>query len=141
MSGQVAERSSIAGAFNVGNSQLGTFSLTFDPQVTDTPVGLNLLQGTWGNQDPSDGYTTTLTIDASGQLTGSDSDGCQYSATISVISPSVNVYRISGSYTCPGEGTQSGNGLLVRVVNGSIQTIVLGLSNQSIALATVLNRQ
>lgn len=106
LTGAVTTKSVINGTFTSSDGQSGSLSLSYDP-ISD---GGSSLATTSSNRAATNGgVTTTLSIDSAGQLTGSDTTGCVYNGTVSIIDPTVDIYAVSvtasscsiynGSYT------------------------------------------
>jgi hypothetical protein len=138
VSGSHVPRDSISGTFIVNGSQTGTISLNYLPLVTEQSSSLSRLQGTYTNRDSTSGFTATISISDTGVMNGSDSEGCEYSGTATVLDSSMAIYGINGSFSCPGDDSQTGSGLALLETTATSRTLTVGLSNQSVALAAVL---
>lgn len=68
--------------------------MTYDP-ITDKGSSLAVTDSNWTLT--AGGVTTTMSIDVTGAITGSDTDGCVYNGTISIIDASVNIYGLTMS--------------------------------------------
>lgn len=89
-----------------------TLDMTYDP-ISDRQPSLDVISGIW-SQTTGD-YTITITIDASGSLFGSDTDGCTYTGSVTAPDPSVNTYKIRlGLGSC--FGVNDGQGIIMDTV-------------------------
>ncbi|MFP5506604.1 MAG: hypothetical protein ACLGH6_10425 [Gammaproteobacteria bacterium] len=93
LSGTIVTASSITGTFTSSNGSSGSFSLAYDP-ITTRGASLATTDANWSASDGM-GYTMTLSIDANGLLTGTDTDGCVFNGTVAVLDPAVNIYGIA----------------------------------------------
>ena len=107
LTGTVGTKSTISGTFSSSTGSTGSFSLTYDT-VTDKGSSLAITDGNW--TETSGGSTTTVSIDSTGLLTGSDTDGCVYLGSVSIIDSSSNIYNLSFSASSCGlfNGTYAG---------------------------------
>lgn len=96
-----------------GAGDTGTFNLTLSP-MWSRPASLATLAGVY-TRTTSVGYTMTMSITASGQLTANDSRGCVMNGTVTVPDPTHNLYQISATVTSCGvlNGTYQGHGALL----------------------------
>jgi hypothetical protein len=92
LSGVVATASTLSGNFSASNGTSGTFNLTYD-SISDRGSSLSTTDGNWSVTDGT--YTLTVSIDSTGLITGSDTDGCVYNGNGSIIDPAVNIYRVN----------------------------------------------
>jgi hypothetical protein len=112
LSGSVSS-SDISGTFG-GNNETGTFNLSRYTPYSGTP---SITAGTWqGFYVGSGEAAVDLTVDANGNLSGNDGNGCTLTGTLSEVSGS-NLFNVSvqssGTSTQPGTvcaGTLSGLG-------------------------------
>lgn len=117
-----------------------TFSLNREAVDSSLTSGLSTLSGTWrGDDGPSD--FTSITIGSGGVISGTDNDGCVYSGSVSLPRAGLNVYLLNLNANCPSEPTLSADGLLIRTVDGSVQTIIIGISDAQFALFAELTKQ
>jgi hypothetical protein len=91
----------------------GTFTMSMHP-ARDRPASLATLAGTY-TRTTSIGYTMTMSVTESGQLTANDTHGCLINGTVTVPDPAHNHYRIAATVTSCGvlDGTYEGHGTLV----------------------------
>ena len=92
LSGTVAEQSKMGGNFSSANGTTGTFDFTYG-KGTDSPSSLELVEGSWSYSN-SNGYVINLVIDNTGEISGSDSDGCVFAGIVSLMDPDKNIYSI-----------------------------------------------
>lgn len=96
-----------------GNGDSGPFELRLSP-MWNTPASLGSVAGSY-TRTTSNGYAMTISIDARGQLSGSDSHGCLLSGTVTVPDPEHNLYRIDAEVSSCGtlDGRYRGMGALL----------------------------
>ncbi len=80
---------SISGSTTVGGNVIGSFSFGISDQSNDG-ASLDTVKGNYSTIDAE----TSIAIDVDGILSGSDTDGCQYSGNVTVPDSSVNVYKL-----------------------------------------------
>ena len=138
LSGTIQRRSSITGTYTSSNGATGSFSLTYD-SVTDRGSSLSVTDGNWTATDV--GVTLTFSIISTGDLTGSDTDGCIYNGTVNIIDASVNIYRLTIAVSSCGifNGAYTGYGVVTdtTVVN---DTLIFTVSNPNLILVGSLAR-
>jgi len=119
LSGTVVEKKSISGTYNAEGDDSGSFSLSYHPS-SDLSLSLADLQGTWGYDDF--GSWVNVVISESGEISGSDSGGCDYAGNARVPDSSVNVFEIDLAVTDCGEanGSYTGLGTLESTPSGDI---------------------
>ena len=109
VAGAVSPHNFLAGQYQV-NGETGSFYAGYDASVYERPSSLTAVGGGWRIRDLQGNAVGTLQVGANGSFTGSDSVGCGYSGTISIIDPRYNAYRVNlnvgscGSATGPYEG-------------------------------------
>lgn len=139
LTGTVITASSITGTFTSSDGGSGSFALTYDP-ITTRGASLATTDGNWSATDA--GYTLTLSIDATGLLTGADTDGCVYNGTVTVLDPAVNIYGLDvTASTCgPFTGVYDGYGVVgdTTVANDTLTFVV---SNAGFIIVGELDRQ
>lgn len=101
----------ISGTFSIAGTN-GNFSLKYSTTF-ERESGLDLIAGSYSGSEP--GVSFSATISANGAFTGGDTDGCSYNGNFSTIRPTFNLYTFTGSFTCPGLGTNSWSGAAARV--------------------------
>ena len=110
-----------------------TLDLTYDP-ISNRQPSLDVISGIW-SQTTGD-YTITITIDESGSLFGSDTNGCTYTGTVTVPDPSVATYKIHMGLGCfrdnDGQGiimdTVTDNDTFLFAVSGYLAGTILPFS-------------
>lgn len=139
VSGTVKTKISILGTYS-GTGDNGTFALTFD-SVYLRPSSLPLISGNWLHGSPQLG-SISMTIDASGNITGISSGGCVYSGNVSIINLSFNTYRVSIDISSC--GTLNGNNSGLAMLDDTVKlndTFVASVSNPSEAFTASFIRQ
>lgn len=111
LAGVVATASTVSGTFSASNGTSGSFSLSYDNSITDRGSSLSTTDGVWSVTDGV--YTLTVAIDNTGAISGSDTDGCIYNGSGSIIDPAINIYRVNLSLSSCGlaNGAYSGYGV------------------------------
>lgn len=132
--GTVSPRVSITGT-STSAGQSASVNLGFSAAVTDQPASLSAIAGTYRGIDTTAGDSLALSITNSGAVTGSDSDSCTYTATLTAPSSTVNVYELNSvSIACPGEPTQTGTGLAVK--DGT--SVLIAINSNDVAAVAYL---
>lgn len=105
LSGDFVSKQSLSGVGRVNGVQTSSFELNYD-SIYERGSSLARVVGTYSDTDGT--YTETYTIDSSGDITGSDTDGCVINGQISIVNSAYNDYgiqltvsncAISGNYT------------------------------------------
>lgn len=101
------------GGHHSGNGDRGSFELLPSP-MWDRPASLETLAGVY-TRTTSTGYAITLSIDANGQVHGSDSTGCVFDGTVHVPDPAHDLYGIEMHLSSCGtlDGDYRGMGTLL----------------------------
>lgn len=108
-SGTVTEKSSLSGNASYSGSVTSKFTFSYD-SIYERNSSLSLVAGTYSDTDGS-GYTETYSIDSLGNISGSDSNGCQFSGRIQILDSNYNVYRITLTVTNCGAANDAYSGL------------------------------
>lgn len=139
LTGTIVTGSSITGTFTSSDGGSGSFSLTYDP-ITTRGASLATTDGNWSATDGA--YTIALSIDANGLLTGSDTDGCAFLGTVSVMDPAVNIYGIALDASSCGvfDGAYDGYGVVGDTVVAN-DTLTFVVSNANYIIVGELDRQ
>lgn len=140
ISGAATPRGAMSGTYSgVGDS--GTFSLTYSG-LYERPSSLSSVAGTWSGI-VSSGDNNTITVDSSGNITGSSTSGCIYSGNVGIIDPFYNAYSVNLSLNnnC-GFGSGNYNGFAA-LTDTSIpnDTLLIEVSNPSFSFVASLRRQ
>lgn len=99
LSGTYAETDTLTVAIADTTSRDGQLDLTYDA-LFERGTALNGFVGSWSQT--RDGQTLTLTVDSSFAITGSRTDGCNYSGDLAPLDQDRNLYRlILAIETCP----------------------------------------
>lgn len=117
----------------------GTFGLTYE-LLSGEFASLEFTEGTWTYNDG--GYSSTLTIDSAGLVTGSDSTGCTFSGQVAVVDVSQNVYEVAMVVTNCGmyDGDYAGVVSLASVGGVEFDEMSLGMSNDLTAYSVTLDK-
>ena len=78
-----------------GVGDTGGFALDYDAGIHEKGAALADLQALWSLSQPV--YTLDFSFDDQGNLSGSDSNGCEYGGSASLVSAVTNVYRLEVS--------------------------------------------
>jgi hypothetical protein len=138
ISGTFTSKASMSGTYD-GVGDTGTFSLTYS-SVYDRPSSLTATAGTWAGV--VSGYTNTITIDSSGNISGNSTSGCSYTGTVSIIDSSYNTYMVNLNIANCGveNGSYSGLGALVDTASQN-DTFITSVSNSSYSYVASLTKQ
>jgi len=111
----------------------GIVSVTYNA-IYERSSSLAKTNGIWSWTDGAS-YTQTLTIDASGNIDGSDTDGCVFSGSISTPNTSVNIYNVTLMLELCGaiNGTYTGTATLSDGL-GAYDSLTIGAANNQDAL-------
>ena len=134
--GEINERSSLSGTTTVENQVTSTFSFTYDSAYEQTS-SLSAISGRYSDSDET-GYTETYTINDQGVITGSDSDGCQFSGQVQIINSDFNLYRIEITVTNCGELNDDYAGLAALLDDGD--TLGVSISGNAYVISGSLPR-
>lgn len=117
--GRVEERQRITGTFVHNAARRTKIDVTYQPTY-ETDSSLAAIAGMYSASDAS-GFSLTYTIDSSGALTGSDTEGCVASGDVKLIDTEYNMYRFELSFSsCPANGAQGNhNGVGALLDNGA----------------------
>lgn len=123
-----------------GAGDTGALALTYDA-VYENGSSLATVADDWSFDDGA-GDTTDISIAANGDITGSDSDGCTYGGSVSLIDPNFNAYQVDLTLAvCADAGNYSG---LAAVLDGAVagDTLLIAVSNSvaEVALTGGLTR-
>lgn len=134
----VATRNWISGAYTLADGDSASLDLTYAP-LTSRDSSLSVTDANWFVTDGI--YSMSLAIDATGAISGSDSDGCVYTGQVNIIDPHINIYGIAITASSCGaaNGTYSGHGTIIdtTVADGRL---VFMVSNPGHALVRALDR-
>lgn len=133
-SGTVVPKDRITASYETSYGGDLSLDLQYDSSLTERPASLGIISGIWS--DIAGTYAITITIDSAGNISGSDTDGCAYTGTVSVPNASVNIYRvnfvINGCRYMP-DGV--GQAMLTDTTTQN-DTLVLAITGHTAALAT-----
>lgn len=91
----------LTGTLKDNSGDVESLNLSFD-NIYSQPSSLPTLAGTWTYA--SGGFTLTVTIQANGVLSASDSNGCTYAGGFGIIDSRTDVYSVSYTRLCSGIG-------------------------------------
>lgn len=133
-------RTSINGTFTDGNGT-GSFALTYDATHYQQASSLSLIAGTYAYS--YGGATGTITITASGGVSGTDSQGRVYSGTVTVPDATYNAYDVLITQTnvSPAPGSYSGVAAYYPASNGQAAQLRVAMNNGPSAFYAVLTAQ
>jgi len=137
--GTIDERGTLIGTYRAQGGDTGTFNLTYVPAEYEIASSLGLLVGTWNSTN--DGVTSTITIAASGKFTGTDSDGCTYSGTVSLVDPDFNAYHVTTNQVCGGTTNGMGGVLTYTpAVGAGKPTFAVGLGGVKVGIFAIFTK-
>lgn len=115
--------------------------MKYDASLTERPSSLDLTSGIWSYTNPY--YTVTLTIDAQGDLFGSDTDGCTFSGSLSIPHTSINIYKVkfskSGCDSSPSMSEGKGQAILMDSTNIN-DTLIMAITRTVSTSASIVFR-
>jgi hypothetical protein len=96
---------SIALTYTLASGKTGSYNLPYVSYPYEQPSSLAIVAGSYSaasaNAATGASQIASLTIDSTGNLTGSDNAGCSYTGTITVVNPIYNAYQLNGiTETC-----------------------------------------
>ncbi len=113
----------------------GEFSLTYDADY-ETAVSLDMAAGVWSFGQA--GYTVTFDIDNTGQLFGTDTNGCVFAGQIEVIRNGYNAFQVTLAISnCDAVNGDYG-GLAFLGGGAPFGTLFFSVANDNYAYAAVL---
>jgi len=106
-SGTFTARSIFSGSASYQGTQTSTFTYTYD-DAHARGSSFDAVAGTYSETEG--GYTETYTIDSEGNITGSDTDGCVFGGSLSLLDTQYNMYdfRLIASNCGDFNGTYNG---------------------------------
>jgi len=142
--GNVGTGTGITGAYET-ETHAGTFVLDYQASYEELS-SLEKAAGIWSFNMVSSGgaiYTVTWDIDDDGLLFGADTLGCVFTGRVSVADRFVNAYRLAVQVDACGyfNGDYAGQAFLRSVAGQQANWLTLGIANDVLAFATVLQRQ
>jgi hypothetical protein len=90
LSGSYISGVSITGTYTSSSGDSGSTSLSYD-SIYNRPSSLSQTQGTWSFTEGS--YSSSITIQADGTIAGSDSNGCTFSGSVTLLDSTKNLYN------------------------------------------------
>lgn len=118
-----------------GGGQQGVVSMRYDSRY-NRGASLAAIAANYSSALPT-GATFQGSVNASGQITGSDSGGCQYNGTVTVPNAQFNAYVVSVNVSScgPNSGTYTGVGTLVdQNLYGDRRSFFVGLRGPQLAI-------
>jgi hypothetical protein len=148
--GTTAEPLSVLGAVSPHNflaglyalpQETGEFYAQYDAAIYEQPSSLAAVSGRWTIRNLSGTATGVLTVNPNGSFTGSDSLGCGYSGTISIIDSRYNAYRVNLNVSNCGATSGAYEGLsgLTSTLSAN-DTLTFALSDPSFAEVNSITR-
>lgn len=142
LSATVTTGDSIDGTYNVDGGGSGNVSLSYDA-IYDRDVTLADLSANW-TRLLANGATLTLSIDSAGNITGSDTSGCVYNGTATLIDPGQNLFRldveITDSDQCGNVGDYTGYAALFDNATTQNSILQVALSSDTFIFIEYLER-
>lgn len=108
VSADVVPRQSIRGTWS-GVGDVGPIDVTYVPDISDAPLTLAEISGTWSYVDPD--YSESMIISTTGALDYSSSDGCAATGQLSELDPAINIYQFEYDLSCPPGVINNPNGI------------------------------
>ncbi len=136
---RVAVRGSIY-APNLGTPTTVSFTVPYD-QSFERPSATATVQGVY-TTNLGTGYTLAIAIDATGQVTGNDTNGCNLAGNVSTSHPAVDYYDVVLDVSTCGNsnGRYNGNAALIFDSTGRATALFLSASNANAAIGWLLSR-
>ena len=104
---------SVTSGHHAGSGDTGAFNMAMSP-MWERAASLSAVAGVY-TRTTSNGYAMTMTLDAHGQMTGSDSKGCVFNGAVTAPDPQHNMYEIDSHVSSCGtlDGHYTGMGALL----------------------------
>ena len=117
-----------------------SFDVPYDPAFEQSSSTARV-QGVY-TTNLGTGYTLTIAIDATGQVTGNDTNGCNLAGNISSSHPAVDYYDVVLDVSACGniDGRYNGNAALLFDNTGAATALFLSASNSKAAIGWQLDR-
>jgi hypothetical protein len=139
MTGTIRQRNNFSGSWTAGTGESGTFTFDYDTDY-EKDSSLALLVGVWTVYDDNLNPVATFTIDANGQFSGQNVNGCVSLGQVSIIDARYDVYGITSTVAnCPIAGDYAGLGVLGSIVNPN-DVFLFSVNNDLRALLLGLER-
>lgn len=135
--GLVDEAASLDLSYQQGMFDTGDLTLTYDA-VYENGSDLNTVADDW-TFVAGPGDAVDISIAANGDITGSDSDGCTFGGSLSIIDSNFNAYQVDLIVAaCTAAGTYSG---LAAVLDGAApeDTLLIAVSNSVLESGPVVS--
>ncbi|MEN8141189.1 MAG: hypothetical protein ABFR97_08215 [Thermodesulfobacteriota bacterium] len=137
--GYVYEKDAITGdASYLGGEPAFSFRILYD-QTYERGSSLSAIAGTYTYSEAG-GSSVTYTIGSNGDLSGSNSDGCQVAGSVAIINPDYNMYRATMTFSdcSQNNGTYRGLAALLDEVGEENNTLAISVANESYMLSVFL---
>ena len=117
-----------------------SFTVPYD-QSFERPSATATVQGVY-TTNLGTGYTLAIAIDATGQVTGNDTNGCNLAGNVSTSHPAVDYYDVVLDVSTCGNsnGRYNGNAALIFDSTGRATALFLSASNANAAIGWLLSR-
>jgi len=117
-----------------------SFTASYD-QSFERPSSTATVQGVY-TTNLGTGYTLAIAIDATGQVTGNDTNGCNLAGNVSTSHPAVDYYDVVLDVSTCGNsnGRYNGNAALIFDSTGRATALFLSASNANAAIGWSLSR-
>ena len=128
LTGSVQTGISASGTYTAPNDS-GTWSLTYSP-IYDRPIPLSSLAKTWVGviHNGAGNPTATITVSAAGVVSGTDTLGCVYNGSASVVTPNKNLFSVSISTSVCHTGVKTYNGFSFLSDNAGAQNNMINFA-------------
>ena len=138
LSGSFVPKSSVNGSSFVQGVAESTFTLSYD-NIYERTSSLEKLADTYSSQNGN--YSLSVNVDDTGVVSGSDSDGCVYSGSVSIIDSRYNAYDLAVTIANCGPYSGAYDGLATLADDlGTNDKLIVSFSNPSASATRFLNR-
>lgn len=139
VTGAITPLNSLNGNFAITGAG-GTLATSFDAALYERAIPLSTFAGNWNLRDINGNAVGTLTAQANGAFTATDTSGCHYAGTLTPIDPNFNASHIVVVVTnCSVSGTYSGLGIFDDSETTN-DTILFVLSSSSLIVFNEITR-
>lgn len=135
----VVEQSTMSGSFSTSYNSTGTISVSFD-DTYNRSSSLSTIAGTWTYNVT--GYSSTTTINDQGEVSGTNSDGCVITGTVTLLDTTHNLYALDIEASSCGSLNGTYDGLATLQDDATeIDTLTYCVSSDTYIMLYSLTRQ
>jgi hypothetical protein len=139
VAGTISERNRLVGSIRFEGNVEYDFELNY-VDFSDNQTPLEDFVANW--QQNAGDYTETITIDADGDITGTDTDNCVVSGSVDYISPNINVQSFRIEYSnCQRANEYIGKGVIIPEQDPMVWRIFASTATEDLILDSSFTKQ